>query len=127
MFWRIKVQAKVSGCSFLFLGIFFQCFLLPLLLNFCDNRKYVVDWGHCSKYINSPIFDEFLSWYGWSCRSIKNSMQNSIAFIIFQCCPIVTCCSAINCAITQCMVIVKTRAINILCKRSSILCSKNNN
>jgi hypothetical protein len=59
MFWRIKVQAKVSGCSFLFLGIFFQCFLLPLLLNFCDNRKYVVDRGHCSKYINSPIFDEF--------------------------------------------------------------------
>jgi hypothetical protein len=64
----------------------------------------------------------FTNWRGFG---FTNSIKNNIALIIFQCCPITTYYNAITCAITPHMAIMKTRANNILCLRSSIMCKKN--
>jgi hypothetical protein len=50
--------------------------------------------------------------------------KQQFALIVLQCCLIAIHSNATTCAITQCMAIVKTRATNILCLCSSIMCSK---
>jgi hypothetical protein len=60
-------------------------------------------------------------WF-FQCRPI---FMHCNATPLLQCCLISIHCNATTFAITQCMAIIKTKATNILCIRSSIVCSKN--
>jgi hypothetical protein len=53
---------------------------------------------------------------------IYKKFLNYIAFIIFQCCPIVSCSNTTMCAIIWYMVIIKTKATNIFCLHPFIMC-----
>jgi hypothetical protein len=40
-------------------NFFFHCFLLFLLLKFCENERHAMDWGHCEEHTRSLILYQF--------------------------------------------------------------------